>query len=155
MTLSITALLSFVSPRNLWTWGCSGEPSTTPSSSGGAVLAARVHNNSYKHLAPTGRLSGNQTWVVFSCLQDLLILDLLKEQQELKVSFVNVTDLQTKLAYLQDAERLGENHWLLLFVGLLLWYFSQPLEDSSFQKVIHLPPGPMCVSLCDLGIVFL
>ena len=81
-----------------------------PSSSGGAVLAACVHNNSYKHLSPTGRLSGNQTWVVFFCLQDLLILDLLKEQQELKVSFVNVTDLQTKLTHLQDAERLGENH---------------------------------------------
>ena len=46
----------------------------------------------------------------FFCLQDLLILDLLKEQQELKVSFVNVTDLQTKLTHLQDAERLGENH---------------------------------------------
>ena len=81
-----------------------------PPSNGGAVLTACVHNKYYKHLAPTGRLSGNKTWVVFSCLQDFLILDLLKEQQELKVSFVNVTDLQTKLAYLQDAERLGENH---------------------------------------------
>lgn len=128
---------------------------------GGAVLAltfaACVPNNSYKHLAPTCRLFGNQTWVVLPCLQDLPILDLLKGgKQKPKAPFVNVTDLQTKLAYLQNAERLGENCWLLFFSGLLLWYFTQPLEDGSFQKVIHLPPGgQMCISLCDLGIMFL
>ena len=108
MTLSITALLSFVSPSRICEpEDVAGNLPQHPPSSGGAVLAACVHNNSYKHLA---QVSGNQTWVVFSCLQDLLIRDLLKEEQELKVSFVNVTDLQTKLAYLQDAERLGENH---------------------------------------------
>lgn len=85
---------------------------------GGPVLAltfaSRVFNTSYKQLPPTHHYVATKPEQYCPAYKALPMLASSKKELTPKVSLlvpiVSVTELQTKHAFLQDAERSGEDH---------------------------------------------